>query len=69
MRSGSGKDFRRKEEQGRLDGQVYDGQPLFRFHRWLANLRVPESKQVKSVLYARVSHPFVERSIGTVRRE
>jgi putative transposase len=43
--------------------------PLFRFHRWLANLRVLEIEQIKSVPYAPVSHPFVERLIGTVRRE
>src|SRR6202040_1431785 len=42
-----------------------DHDPLFRFHRWLANLRV----EIKSVPYAPVSHPFVERLIGTIRRE
>ena len=46
-----------------------DHDPLFRFHRWLANLRVLEIEQVKSVPYAPVSHPFVERLIGTIRRE
>ena len=46
-----------------------DHDPLFRFHRWLANLRVLEIKEVKSVPYAPVSHPFVERLIGTIRRE
>ena len=43
--------------------------PLFRFHRWLANLRVLEIDEIKSVPYAPVSHPFVERLIGTIRRE
>lgn len=43
--------------------------PLFRFHRWLANLRVREIEEIKSIPYAPVSHPFVERLIGTVRRE
>jgi putative transposase len=38
-------------------------------HRWLANLRVLAIEEVKSVPYAPVSHPFVERLIGTVRRE
>jgi hypothetical protein len=42
---------------------------LFRFHRWLANLRVRKIEEVKSVPYAPVSHPFVERLIGTLRRE
>jgi putative transposase len=46
-----------------------DHDRLFRFHRWLANLRVMEVEEVKSVPYAPVSHPFVERLIGTIRRE
>ena len=46
-----------------------DHDPLFRFHRWLANLRVLEIEQIKSVPCAPISHPFVERLIGTVRRE
>jgi transposase InsO family protein len=46
-----------------------DHDPLFRFHRWLANLGVLEIEEVKSVPYAPVSHPFVERLIGTIRRE
>jgi transposase InsO family protein len=46
-----------------------DHDPLFRFHRWLANLRVLEVEEIKSVPYAPMSHPFVERLIGTIRRE
>lgn len=46
-----------------------DHDPLFRFHRWLANLRVLEIDEIKSVPYTPVSHPFVERLIGTIRRE
>ena len=46
-----------------------DHDPLFRFHRWLANLRVLGIEEIKSVPYAPVSHPFVERLIGTIRRE
>ena len=42
---------------------------LFRFHRWLANLRVLELDEIKSVPYVPVSHPFIERLIGTIRRE
>ena len=41
----------------------------FRFHRWLANLRVLEIEEIKSIPYVPVSHPFVERLIGTIRRE
>jgi hypothetical protein len=46
-----------------------DHDPLFRFHRWLANLRALAIEEIKSVPYAPVSHPFIERLIGTVRRE
>ena len=46
-----------------------DHDPLFRFHRWLANLRLLEIEEIKAVPYAPLSHPFVERLIGTVRRE
>ena len=46
-----------------------DHDPLFRFHRWLANLRVLEIEEIKSVPCVPVSHPFIERLIGTVRRE
>jgi transposase InsO family protein len=46
-----------------------DHDPLFRFHRWLANLRILEIKEVKSAPYVPASHPFVERLIGTIRRE
>lgn len=46
-----------------------DNDPLFRFHRWKANLRILEVEEIKTVRYVPVSHPFVERLIGTVRRE
>ena len=46
-----------------------DHDPLFRFHRWLANLRVLEVEEIKSVPCAPMSHPFIERLIGTIRRE
>jgi putative transposase len=46
-----------------------DHDPLFRFHRWRANLRVLEIEELKSVPYVPVSHPFIERLIGTIRRE
>jgi putative transposase len=46
-----------------------DHDPLFRFHRWLANLRILEVEEIKSIPFVPVSHPFVERLIGTIRRE
>lgn len=46
-----------------------DHDPLFRFHRWLANLRVLDIDKINSVPYEPTSHPFVERLIGTIRCE
>ena len=46
-----------------------DNDPLFQFHRWQANLRVLEAEEIKSVPFTPISHPFVERLIGTIRRE
>ena len=46
-----------------------DHDPLYRFHQWHANLRVLEVKEIKTVPYVPLSHPFVERLIGTIRRE
>jgi len=46
-----------------------DHDPLFRFHRWLANLRVLDIEEIKSFPYTPVSHAFVERLIGTIRRD
>lgn len=46
-----------------------DNDPLFRFHRWTANLRILEITEIKTVPHVPVSHPFVERLIGTIRRE
>src|SRR5882762_3241795 len=43
--------------------------PLYRFHQWQANLRVLGVTEVKTVPYVPLSHPFVERLIGTIRRE
>ena len=40
-----------------------------RIHRWEANLRILVVEEVKSVPTVPRSHPFVERLIGTVRRE
>ncbi len=46
-----------------------DNDPLFEYHRWQANLRVLDVDEIKSVPYVPLSHPFVGRLIGTVRRD
>ena len=46
-----------------------DHDPLFTFHQWQANLRVLDIKEIKTVPYAPISHPLIERLIGTIRRE
>ena len=46
-----------------------DDDPLFQYHRWKANLRVLEVEEIKSLPHVPMSHPFVERLIGSIRRE
>ncbi len=46
-----------------IDSEYIDGS------RWLANLRVLGVEGIKSARYVPTSHPFVERPIGTIRRE
>ena len=46
-----------------------DHDPLFQFAQWQANLRILEVTEIKTVPYVPLSHPFVERLIGTIRRE
>jgi len=46
-----------------------DHDPLYRFHQRQANLRVLGVNEIKTVPYVPMSHPFVERLIGTIRRE
>jgi hypothetical protein len=46
-----------------------DHDPLFEYRQWRANLRMLDVQEVKTVPYAPVSHPFVERLIGMIRRE
>jgi putative transposase len=46
-----------------------DNDPLFQYHRWKANLRVLDVEEIKSLPHAPMSHPFVERLIGSIRRE
>ena len=42
---------------------------FFQFHRRKANLRILEIEEVKSIPFTPISHPYVERVIGTIRRE
>jgi hypothetical protein len=46
------------------DGSLRDGDA-----QWEANLRILDVKEIKTVPYVPLSHPFVERLIGTIRRE
>ena len=46
-----------------------DHDPLYRFHQWQANLRILNVREIKTVPYVPLSHPFMERLIGTIRRE
>ena len=46
-----------------------DNDSLLPYHQWKANLRSLPVSEVKTVSYAPSSHPFVERLIGTIRRE
>jgi transposase InsO family protein len=46
-----------------------DHDPVFEAHHWAANLRILEIDEIKTVPRVPLSHPFVERLIGTVRRE
>jgi transposase InsO family protein len=46
-----------------------DHDPLYRFHQWKANLRILDVTEIRTVPYVPLSHPFIERLIGTIRRE
>ena len=46
-----------------------DHDPLFEHDRWKANLRILGVKEIKTVSFVPFSHPFVERLVGTVRRD
>jgi putative transposase len=43
--------------------------PYWTPRQWQANLRILDVEAIKTVPYAPLSHPFVERLIGTIRRE
>ncbi len=56
----------------RMDVPKYlssDNDPLLTYYRWLANLRILEIDELKTVPYTPISHPFVERLIGSLRCE
>src|SRR4030095_12181649 len=42
---------------------------VYRLHQSHANLEVSEVTEIKTVPYVPLSHPFIERLIGTIRRE
>jgi putative transposase len=46
-----------------------DHDPLFEAHQWTANLQILEIDAIKTVPHVPLSHPFVERLVGTMRRE
>ena len=46
-----------------------DHDRLYQFHRWQVNVRILDVEEIKTVPYAPLSHPCVERLIGTIRRE
>jgi putative transposase len=56
-------------EQGWPKYLSSDNDPLFQCHRWKANLRILGVEEVKSIPHVPMSHPFVERLIGSIRRE
>ena len=35
-----------------------DHDPLYRFHRWQANLRILDVREIKTMPYVPLSHPF-----------
>jgi len=46
-----------------------DNDPLFQYFLWRARLRIHEISEIKSVPETPRSHPYIERLIGTIRRE
>jgi len=60
--------FQRAVRTGNLP-KYLSSDPLYRFYQWQANLGVLRDTEIKMVPYVALSHLFVERLIGTVRRE
>jgi transposase InsO family protein len=55
--------------RGTLKYLSSDNDPLFLYHQWHANLRILGADEIKTIPYTPLSHPFIERLIGTIRRE
>jgi putative transposase len=55
--------------QGWPERMSTDNDPLFQYQQWKANLRILEIEEIKSIPHVPMSHPFVERLIGSIRRE
>jgi len=47
----------------------YDHDPLFKYLQWKANLRILDIESIRTVPYVPSSHPFIERKVGSIRRE
>ena len=58
-----------EEANGQKLPFIAKNDPLFTYHQWKANLRILEIDELKTVPYTPLSHPFVERLIGTIRRD
>jgi transposase InsO family protein len=56
-------------EQGWPQYISTDNDPLYQYKQWKANLRILDIEEIKSLPHAPLSHPFVERLIGSIRRE
>ena len=46
-----------------------DNDPLFKYHRWWANLHILEIGEIKSMPYTPEFHPFIERVFCSLRNE
>jgi putative transposase len=55
--------------EGRPKRISTDNDPLYQYKQWTANLRVLAIEEIKSLPHVPMSHPFVERLIGSIRRE
>ena len=55
--------------QGAPEYLSSDNDPLFLYDQWQASLRILGTDEIKTVPYRPLSHPFIERLIGTIRRE
>jgi len=61
--------FQPGEQNNRSSTSDSDRDPLYRYHQWQGNLRILGVSEIKTVPYAPLSHPFIERLVVTIRRE